>query len=650
MHLQLRRHSGYQLNSPACGAFRSCATGPSRGCGCRRRGPCGATRTCGARSGTGGQRGARGGLGPGHRRGELGARAGVPRRRRATGQQHGGPGPERRGGAGGGRGAQIARASPERAGGSRRGWGRRAAHVSRSRRRRPGTPPAVEERADDKGIARRIARSAGSFAPSACPCPPPTPEARLPKSRRRSRRQCPHGGADTAARATREPGSFVVGTKAAHAEQASEEQQESIATNLRGEIVAFGKRECGLEIAAGLPTARGSSRPAIYHHAADTSSTHAMSRRGSAKPPLVIDVRSYSDKAKTTYLVETSYEQANTTARGAAGRAAVLGVPGPPRGNHRNTQPRRLPGRPRLVRDRRRQEGARRPAPQYLAVVAEGGRNATRGTPRLPRRRRRAFAAGGGGAAPGAPRVLGRELPPLVWEVVWEEATRRPIARGGDGARRAPRARERREARRRRRGAERGRRAQRRGARTPTAMPSWPPTRPPSAPPRPTPGAGGHGRRQRGDADAARRRRRRRPATASGSASERGRRRRVAARAHHRPPRRRRCAAAQGVRRRLRLGPGRMGRRGERARPPSRASPRTTTRAPRGRPRGESAPTLDASRFGSERRLPPPPPRAPPPPPPRRWRVRRHARDRRAADAAAAVELEKVSPAPRSDR
>ena len=44
-----------------------------------------------------------------------------------------------------------------------------------------------------------------------------------------------------------------------------------------------------------------------------------MSRRGSAKPPLVIDVRSYSDKdAKTTYLVETSYEQANTTARGAA--------------------------------------------------------------------------------------------------------------------------------------------------------------------------------------------------------------------------------------------------------------------------------------------------------------------------------------------
>ena len=154
-----------------------------------------------------------------------------------------------------------------------------------------------------------------------------------------------------------------------------------------------------------------------------------MSRRGSAKPPLVIDVRSYSDKdAKTTYLVETSYEQANTTARGAAAveqrfsafqdlHAAI-------------TEPLNLGAFPVArvwyATDAVKKERVDR-LHEYLAVVAEKA-GATPPAELLAFLGVDAgtFAAGGGGTAPGAARVLGRELPPLVWEVVWEEADAPP--------------------------------------------------------------------------------------------------------------------------------------------------------------------------------------------------------------------------------
>jgi len=154
-----------------------------------------------------------------------------------------------------------------------------------------------------------------------------------------------------------------------------------------------------------------------------------MSRRGSVKPPLVIDVRSYSDKdAKTTYLVETSYEQANTTARGAAAveqrfsafqdlHAAI-------------TETLNLGAFPVArvwyATDAVKKERVDR-LHEYLAVVAEKA-GATPPAELLAFLGVDAgtFAAGGGGTAPGAARVLGRELPPLVWEVVWEEADAPP--------------------------------------------------------------------------------------------------------------------------------------------------------------------------------------------------------------------------------
>ena len=154
-----------------------------------------------------------------------------------------------------------------------------------------------------------------------------------------------------------------------------------------------------------------------------------MSRRGSAKPPLVIDVRSYSDKdAKTTYLVETSYEQANTTARGAAAveqrfsafqdlHAAI-------------TEPLNLGAFPVArvwyATDAVKKERVDR-LHEYLAVVAEkAGTTPPADLLAFLGVDAASFAAGGGGATPGAARVLGRELPPLVWEVVWEEADAPP--------------------------------------------------------------------------------------------------------------------------------------------------------------------------------------------------------------------------------
>ena len=142
-----------------------------------------------------------------------------------------------------------------------------------------------------------------------------------------------------------------------------------------------------------------------------------MSRRGSAKPPLVIDVRSYSDKdAKTTYLVETSYEQANTTARGAAAveqrfsafqdlHAAI-------------TETLNLGAFPVArvwyATDAVKKERVDR-LHEYLAVVAEKA-GATPPAELLAFLGVDAgtFAAGGGATAPGAARVLGREPPPLV--------------------------------------------------------------------------------------------------------------------------------------------------------------------------------------------------------------------------------------------
>ena len=324
-----------------------------------------------------------------------------------------------------------------------------------------------------------------------------------------------------------------------------------------------------------------------------------MSRRGSAKPPLVIDVRSYSDKdAKTTYLVETSYEQANTPARGAAAveqrfsafqdlHAAI-------------TETLNLGAFPVArvwyATDAVKKERVDR-LHEYLAVVAEKA-GATPPAELLAFLGVDAgtFAAGGGGTAPGAARVLGRELPPLVWEVVGGgRRAAAQCARGGDGARRAARARERREARRRRRGAQCGRR---RSAEAPPPHPyadgiaimaaDAAAERAAAAADAEAPVATGGG--SAADADAA----------AAAPPPSPGYRvgQRILSEAdggEWRPGRiiGRRVvggAAAQGVRRRLRLGPGRVGRRGEcGVRALSSVASHNDEGASPGRPRGESA-------------------------------------------------------------